>query len=104
MRVEDVRMATTEFFLGAILDRFELAARESDCRTETTSLSFEIRFGDLRSINFPSPFLQPQNATDHGAVRHAEPRATKLLCSRRRFDVVALGFIKIARKKTDNGV
>ncbi len=106
MRVEDVRVSAAEFVLRALLDRFELAARQPHRRTKTSSLAFEICVADLGAINIARAFLQTQYAAHHHAFGHAESAAAQFLCSRsmRTAEVVVLSFIKITRKQTDDRV
>src|SRR5690348_10389703 len=97
MRVEDIGMTAAELFFCAVLDGLELAARESDCRTKTPSLTLQICFRDLGTIDLARAFLETQHTPDYDAIRNAEPVATQLADrARDLFDVLLLELVEVA--------
>src|ERR1043166_3667225 len=97
MRVEDVSMPAPELFLGAILDRLELASRKPDRRPKTTAFTFQIRFGNFGAIDLARTFLKTQDTAEHDTVRNAETFAAQLAYRARNLRaVVFLKFIEVA--------
>src|ERR1051325_4176696 len=98
-------MTAAEFFLRAILDCLELAARESHGRAKATALTFQIGFSNLGAIDLARTFLKTQHAAEHDSIRNAETFAVQLAYRARNLPaVVLLKFVKIAREKADNRI
>src|SRR5262249_3102765 len=105
MRVENVGMTAPELFFGAILDGFELAARESDGSAKASAFTFQVGFSNFRAIDFTRAFLKTQHTAEHDTVRNAQALAAQLAYRARNLSaVVFLEFVKITREEANNRI